>query len=84
MNSNDIISSGLLELYALGLTSAEESEQVKKWLIEFPDVKAELMAIESAMESYAHANSIAPPTGVKERILNNIGAVHGPLSTVTF
>jgi anti-sigma-K factor RskA len=81
LNSNDIISSGLLELYALGLTSAEETEQVKKWLIEFPEVKAELMAIESAMESYAHANSIAPPGGVKERILENI-SVHGPRSAV--
>ena len=82
MNSNDIISSGLLELYALGLTSPEERAQVEQWILQFPEVKEELLAIENAMESYAHATSIAPPPGVKESILEKISAVHGPRSTV--
>jgi Anti-sigma-K factor rskA len=72
LNNNDIISSGLLELYAAGLTSSAESVQVQKWITDFPEIRSELMAIEQAMESYAMANSVAPDIAVKERILRKI------------
>ncbi|MEP6615269.1 MAG: anti-sigma factor [Ginsengibacter sp.] len=73
MNSNDIISSGLLELYASGLSSPEESIQVQQWIKDFPEVKAELLAIEQVLETYAMVNGVIPPAEVKDKILQKIG-----------
>ena len=70
MNINDIISSGLLELYAMGLSSPEETTQVEAWVIEYPEVKKELLEIEMSLESYAQANAMAPSASVKEKIIS--------------
>ncbi len=74
MNINDIISSGLLELYALGLTSSEETAQVQGWISQYPEVKQELDEIQMSVESYAQANAVAPSASVKEKILSQISA----------
>jgi anti-sigma-K factor RskA len=68
LNTQDIISSGLLELYAAGLASPEEKAQVENWIKEYPGVAAELKAISSGLESYAQANAVEPSSGVKEKI----------------
>jgi anti-sigma-K factor RskA len=68
----DIISSGLLELYAAGLTSAEESAQVQAWVKQYPEVAAELKAIELGLEDYAQANAVAPGAGVKDKLFAQI------------
>ncbi len=72
MNINDIISSGLLELYALGLSSPEETTQVQDWLNQYPEVKQELEEIELSLESYAQAHAVEPSASVKEKILTQI------------
>ncbi len=74
MNINDIISSGLLELYALGLSSPEETTQVQDWINQYPEVKQELHDIQVSLESYAQANAVAPSSSVKEKILSQISA----------
>ena len=74
MNINDIISSGLLELYATGLSSPEETAQVKSWIAEYPEVKKELQEIEISLESYAQTNAIKPSVSVKEKIFSQINA----------
>jgi len=65
---NEIISSGIIELYALGLASPEERKQVEEWLIQYPVLKAELNDIELGLEGYAQANSIQPVAGTKEKL----------------
>ena len=72
LNKNDIISSGLLELYALGLTSPEETMQVEEWVSQYPEIKEEIEAIEMSLESYAQAHSIEPSPLVKDKILSQI------------
>lgn len=72
MNKEDIISSGLLELYALGMASPEETTQVEKALVQFPEVKKELEAIEIAMETYAQANAIEPSSHIKDKIFSQL------------
>lgn len=72
MNINDIISSGLLELYALGLSSPEETAQVQDWLNQYPEVKQELVDIEMSLESYAQAHAVEPSASVKEKVLSEI------------
>ncbi len=74
MNANDIISSGILDLYATGLTSVEETLQVQKWVTEFPEVAAELAKIEASLDAFAQANAIAPSSDVKEKLFAKINA----------
>jgi anti-sigma-K factor RskA len=64
----DIISSGLLELYAAGLASAEERTQVESWVQQYPEVAAELKAIETGVEEYAMQHAVAPAALVKDNI----------------
>jgi anti-sigma-K factor RskA len=72
LNKNDIISSGLLELYALGLASPQESLQVEESIKLYPEVKQELEAIEMSLESYARGHAIDPSPSLKNKILAQI------------
>jgi Anti-sigma-K factor rskA len=78
---NEIISSGLLELYVAGLCSEEESRQVEQWAAQYPAVKDELNAIEAALESYAAAGAIQPAEGVKQRLMAEIATGKTPGNT---
>jgi hypothetical protein len=80
LNAQEIISSGLLELYAAGLASSEEKLQVENWVKQYPEVAAELKGIETGLETYAHANAIAPGGEVKERIF---AAIHNSAGNKT-
>lgn len=69
MEKNEIISSGLLELYVAGLTTTEETRQVQDCAALYPEVATELAAIEAAVEAQAMANALAPAAQVKNRIM---------------
>ena len=68
MERQDIISSGLLETYALGIASGEEILQVENWIKQYPEIKEEIIAIQKAMESYAMLHSVEPSTSLKDSI----------------
>ena len=72
MDTKEIISSGLLELYAAGLTSEKETLDVEQWIDEYPEVAAELQEITASLESYAHANGLQPGEEVKDRIFARV------------
>ena len=74
MNEQEIISSGILELYAAGLASEEEQLQVQTWVKQYPGIAAELNAIETGLEEYALANAVAPSEGVKKSLFEKINA----------
>lgn len=74
MNANEIISSGVLELYCMGLTSEAETNEVKQWASRYPEVAAEIKAIEISLENYAQQNAITASTPVKEKILAAINS----------
>jgi anti-sigma-K factor RskA len=72
VNVEEIISSGLLELYAAGIASDAEQQQVEAWRQQYPEVAAELNAIEAGLEQYAQANAVAPAASVKEKLFAQI------------
>lgn len=72
MNAQEIISSGILELYCTGLTSAVENADVEQWAKQYPEVAAEIAAIQAGLEGYARSHAIAPAASVKERIFAEI------------
>ena len=72
MTKEEFISSGLLEQYALGASTSEESLLVEKFLIQNPDLKKELTEIEEALENYALQNAQKPASQVKEKLMNQL------------
>lgn len=73
MELTEIISSGLLELYALGMTSPEETITVEEWVKQYPEVRLEIDAIQSVMEEYALAHAVTPDASLKDRIMSEVG-----------
>ncbi len=72
MNRNEILSSGLLELYATGVASEQEANLVQQWATQYPEVADELEQIEASIEAYSLANAIQPDPSVKEKIFATI------------
>lgn len=59
-------------MHALGLTSAQEATQVAEWAAQFPEVKAELEAIEKGLEVYAMDHAIQPSANTRKIIFNKL------------
>jgi anti-sigma-K factor RskA len=66
------IETGILELYVLGDVSREEKLQVEEMAEKYPEVKAELAAIERSLEAYALENAIEPPEHLRDKVLNSL------------
>ncbi len=77
MNAQEIISSGILELYCMGLTSAAENAEVRQWASQYAEVAAEIEAIQSGLEKYVQAHAVAPVISVKEKIFADINKESG-------
>jgi len=69
MNKEELIASGLLELYVLGETGPEENQLIEHLIVTHPDVRRELNDIELAFETLALANAIEPDPIVKPFLL---------------
>lgn len=72
MEATEIISSGLLEQYALGIASPEESMLVEDALQKYPEVRKELEEIQSSLEDYASSYALKPSDNVKNKIFSQI------------
>lgn len=72
MNTSEYIASGVLESYALGLCNATEAAGVERMCELYPDVKAELEAIQLTLNGYGSAHAETPSSAVKERIFEEI------------
>lgn len=73
MDTGKYIESGVLEEYCLGLLSEEEEAYLIQLTMLYPEVKAELTAIEIAMEKMAVLNAVEPNPSVKQKVLSAIG-----------
>lgn len=74
MKLTEIISSGILELYATGAASIQEIELVHGYIKKYPEVASELSTIESDLEAYAHLFSVEPNSVIKEKIFDRISS----------
>ena len=68
MDSKEFISSGILELYALGACSTEEVREVEYMAAKHAEVKAELDSVLNALGNYALSDETPPPPYLKEKI----------------
>ena len=79
-SKEEILDSGILEQYALGLTTEEENLMVASYLVQYPDLKEHLDTIERAMEIIAHQQAIVPPSQLREATINKIQKLENPSS----
>ncbi len=82
MNVQEIISSGLLELYAADIATDAERQQVEIWRQQYPEVAAELSAIELGLENYATANAVPPAANVKDKLFAQINTAAAPVVNI--
>ncbi|WP_443945765.1 hypothetical protein ACJVDH_01220 [Pedobacter sp. AW1-32] len=72
MEIREIIESGLLETYVMGVATDEEAEQVLSYQKKYAEVRTALYQIELDMENFAQLNAIEPPAGMLEKIEDHI------------
>ncbi|MBB5396486.1 anti-sigma factor [Mucilaginibacter sp. AK015] len=77
------IESGILELYVLGDMSAEEKLQVEGMASKYPEITAEINAIETSLELYARAQAVEPSENLRNRVLNSMVVNLGDDNTFT-
>ncbi|NOT38169.1 MAG: anti-sigma factor [Saprospiraceae bacterium] len=68
----EYIASGILEQYALGLTSVEQNREIQFYLSQHSELRVELSKIESALESYASTYAQPMSLDLKSKIMNTI------------
>ena len=73
MDIQAYIESGILEEYCLGhLNEADEAYLIQMTLL-YPEIKAELTAVETAFENLADLTAVEPSGNVKQNILAALG-----------
>ncbi|MEO0468131.1 MAG: anti-sigma factor [Bacteroidota bacterium] len=72
MNVTDYISSGILELYVSGSLPAEERTEVERMANLYPEVQAEIQAIESAVAVFANTYQQAAPPAILDKVFDAI------------
>jgi mannose-6-phosphate isomerase-like protein (cupin superfamily) len=69
MEINEFISSGIIEVYCLGIATEMEKEQVEKFASENNAVRDEILIVREALELYVTALQTSPPATLKNKIM---------------
>ena len=72
MSKEEFLTTGLLEKYALGLTSTEESGLVIDMMKKYPDLQTQCDGIYGCMEKYIESQAVPPPSDLKGKVENTI------------
>jgi len=74
MDLKAYITSGMLELYVLGLASEKESREVERLAEEHPELKKEISTIRKALDEYAKLHGVHPPEEVRAALDKHLDA----------
>lgn len=72
MTSRELIDSGILELYVMGIASHSEQADVEIMASAHPEIRQEIAAISAALEEYALANATQPNPVIKPMLMASI------------
>ena len=72
-NVRIFLMSGLLEEYAMGLTSPEQNREIESYIQEYPEVAKAYEEVQNEMERYAMSVQENLPSGFKEKVMEPIG-----------
>jgi anti-sigma-K factor RskA len=82
VNIQEYISSGIVESYVLGLASPEERSEFEQLCTLYPELLKARTAFELAIEKQAMDNAIAPPAGLKNKILAELDSTAAKVITM--
>ncbi len=71
-NVDEYIGTGILELYVMGIASAEERVEVEKLAVEHFEIQAEIEIIQQSTEAYADAYKLQPNAVIKPFLMATI------------
>ncbi len=69
---HDFLELGLLDKYLIGATTTSETNKVEAYIAKYPDVKEEYEILQVQLELAARSNTINPPSGTLDAILEAI------------
>lgn len=69
MNTKEYIESGILEVYVSGAANDQERREVQCLATVYPEIRAELVALEETMNQFSTEFKASPPSGLKNNIL---------------
>ncbi|NSL90498.1 anti-sigma factor [Chitinophaga solisilvae] len=72
MDAQYFISSGLIELYAAGMASEQEVQELEAAMRQFPEVAAAVETYRRNMEEYVSLQRLTPEAAVKTSLFNQI------------
>jgi anti-sigma-K factor RskA len=72
LNKSEVIASGLLEHYVLGLTTAEETAMIHNLCRQHPELAAEIEAIEESLMDFSGKTAKPLPKELKDRIAGQL------------
>ncbi len=72
MISKEFIESGILSMYVLGATTQEEQQEVERMAELYPEIKTELLDLQSAIDDYAYQFEVPPAPHIKQIIEEKI------------
>lgn len=72
MDIKKYIESGILEQYVLGKVSNKERLEIEAYAQQYPEIKAEIEAIEIALEDFALMHQVTPSPGGLDKIMDQI------------
>ncbi len=76
-NVNDIISSGILDLYVAGALAPEEISDVERLIVTEPEVASEVQRLQRTLEQYAQLHSTKPRPELRSRVLQAVAEAQG-------
>lgn len=68
MDLKAYMTSGMLELYVLGLASDKERLEVERLAEQYPELKKEISTIRKALDEYAKLHGVQPPDEVRQTL----------------
>lgn len=72
MELEELLSSGIIEMYCMGLASEDEKRLVELFASKHPEVREEITSITEALQLYARSTGKPPASNLKSRILDAV------------
>ena len=72
MNIQEVIESGIIELYVMNALPEDEAARVEALALAHPEIRMEIEDAQTVLEKYAQAHAVAPQPSLKDDILRKI------------
>jgi anti-sigma-K factor RskA len=82
MDINNYIASGIIEMYVMGICSAEEKAELELLRLKYPELNEAVLQFETAFENNLLNNVTEPGSAADERILQSLKALQTPVINI--